>query len=158
MRISEKVAEFPPHLPSADHHIKIPDGIYVSDYVGAIGFFYLGRSPRVAMCFRIVDDVGSERHIIGYYRTLSLTKNGAPLEKDKRTRNPDFQIGWRSRLARDLGKLFAEISSSNLPRRIPTIDRSVRIKTATVREDKDGVDRPESFWSSKIDHILGWAE
>jgi hypothetical protein len=157
MTLIENISRFPSQLPGADHHIQIPDGLYVSDFVGSAGFYYLGRSPRLSICFRISDDVGAERHIFAFYKVLELSCQGRTQERGKRSRNPVFRIGWRSRLARDLGQLFPDLSPSNLPTSIPTIDSPVLIKTATVREDSHGSDRPESFWSSKVERIEGWA-
>jgi len=157
MTLIEKISRFPSQLPSAEHHIHIPDGLYVCDYVGSVGFYYLGSSPRLAMCFRIIEDVGIERHIFAFYKVIELSNKGRTQEKNKRIRDPEFRIGWRARLARDLGQLFSEFSPSNLPTRVPTIDNSVSVRTATVREDSHGSNRPESFWSSKVDRIEGWA-
>jgi hypothetical protein len=145
-------------FPDSQHHIRIPDGLYSAEYVGSEGFYYLGSSSRVALCFRILDDIGSERFILGYYKVKKMSKNGGSVSKGQRVRNPDFEVGWRSRLARDLGVLFADFSPIALPTSVPSIDRAVRIKSTTVRKDPDGNDRPNGFWSSKVDCITGWAE
>lgn len=145
-------------FPDSEHHIRIPDGLYSAEYVGAEGFYYLGTSPRVALCFRILDNVGPESLILAYYKVARLTKNGDVVRRGQRIRDPDFQIGWRSRLARDLGVLFSDLSPSELPTSVPSIDRVVRIKSTTVCKDPDGNDRPDAFRSSKVDCIAGWAE
>ena len=145
-------------FPDSEHHIQIPDELYSAEYVGAEGFYYLGMSPRVALCFRILDNVGPERLILAYYKVARLTKNGDVVRRGQRIRDPDFQIGWRSRLARDLGALFSDVSPSNLPTSIPILDRAVQIRTATVSKDPDGNKRPDAFRSSKVDCITEWVE
>ena len=145
-------------FPDSQHHIRIPDGFYSAEFVGSEGFYSLGSSSRVALCFHILDDIGSERLILGYYKVARLTKNGGPVRKGQRVRNPGFEVGWRSRLARDLGVLFPGISPSALPTSVPSIDRAVQIKSTTVSKDPDGNERPDAFRSSKVDCITGWAE
>ena len=145
-------------FPGPEHHIQIPDGLYSAEYVGAEGFYYRGVSPRVALCFRILESVGSENLILGYYKVAMLTKNQERVPKGQRVRDPGFKAGWRSRIARDLGALFPGISPSRLPTSIPLIDRAVEIKSTTVNVDHDGNKRPDAFRSSKVDCITGWVE
>ena len=145
-------------FPDAEHHIRIPDGLYTADYVGAGGFYFLGASPRVVLCFRIIENVGSQDLILAYYKVSKLTKNGSVVGRGQRVRNPDFKVGWRSRMAHDLGALFPDISPHSLPTSVPLIDRTVRLKSTTVSKDPDGVERPDALRSSKIDQIVGWAE
>ena len=157
MKPKNNIAEFPVPLPGRDHHILIPDDAYEAEYVGSLGFLYLGTSPRVALCFTVTTGETPEQQIFAYYKVLSLLKDGNPVRSTDRVRSPSFRIGWKSRLARDLGTLYPEFSPQNLPTAIPTIDRPVLIQTATVREDRDGAKRPEAFWCSKVDRIVGWA-
>ena len=92
------------------------------------------------------------------YVSALLTKDGALVGKSKRVHNPEFRVGWRSRLARDLGTLFAEFSPRSLPGSVPPIDCTVLIKTTTVSTDQDGNERPDAFRSSKVDRVVGWAD
>lgn len=145
-------------FPDAEHHIRVPDGLYSAEYIGSEGFYYLGTSPRIALCFRILENVGPEDQILAYYKVLELTKNGAIVRRGQRVRDPDFRIGWRSRFARDLGLLCPQYSPGNLPTSMPLIDRAVQIRSTTVCKDPDGNDRPDAFRCSKVDCITGWAE
>lgn len=106
----------------------------------------------------ILDDIGLEQLILGYYKVARLTKNGGPIRKGQRVRNPDFEVGWCSRIARDLGVLFPGISPCALPTSVWSIDRTVQIKSTTVSKDPDGNERPDAFRSGKVDCITGWAE
>lgn len=145
-------------LPGPDHHIRIDDGIHVATYVGSVGFYFLGRSPRVALCFRIPDLDGSEDRVFGFYNVKKLMKNGSPIRTGTRVPDPEFDIGWRSRLSRDLGMLFPYFSPKSLPTEIPPIRGQVLLQTTTVCSDHEGFERPEAFRSSKVARIIGWAD
>ena len=97
-------------LPDGEHFLQVPDGEYSAYVLGQEAFFYRGnpRSPRVALWFRIRDDVGPERRIAAYYRVLTLERDGEKLHpKDlggNRPRRFEFRVGWRADLANDLVK------------------------------------------------------
>ena len=145
-------------FPGNDHFIQIKDGVYTVSFMDSKSRFVFA-SPRVVAAFRIDDDVGQERRILGYYKVNGLFKDGVALDTGDRVWRPEFSIGWRSRLARDLGTLFPnQYSPQNLPTFIRPIDHPVRVRTRTVVKDLGGDDRPESFRCSVVDRILGWAE
>ncbi len=151
------------HLPGGDHFVKIPDGKYVAHVCGHEAFFYRGNPacPRVTIWFYVVDDVGSERRIAGYYRVRELLQDGRILQpkdlKITRLRSFQFTAGWRSDIVNDLARLFPDrFSPAALPTSVPPIDGTVRICTATVASGHDGTIRSEKFQASKVQQILGW--
>lgn len=151
---TDSVAEI---FPGPDHHIRVPDGTYRAKFIGSIGFYFMGRSPRVALCFQIPSVSSVEDRIFAFYKVKVVKRDGRKLGQNERAFNPEFEIGWRSRLSRDLGTLFSEISPSALPTKVPTIVEPVEIQTATVFVDQDGYERPEALKSSKVERIIGWA-
>ena len=46
-------------IPNADYFVRVPDGKYVAEFIGAEGFWYRGRGPRVVLWFVIIE--GSQK-------------------------------------------------------------------------------------------------
>ena len=155
--LTEKaISNFPAPLPNEDHHILIPDDTYRASQYGCEGFYYMGRSSRVALWFKIHDDVGEESLIAAIYNVKGISKDGAKIRG--RARNPDFVAGWKSRIVRDVATLFpTRYNPRELPTHMPVIPGPVQIETCTVKNDSDHTLRPEPFWYSKVHHIVGWA-
>ena len=156
--ISDKaVSSFPAPLPKGDHHILIPDDTYVASQYGCEGFFYMGRSARIALWFTIHDAVGDETRIAAIYNVESISRGGQKIRG--RAQNPEFVAGWKSRIVRDIATLFpTRYSPGELPSCMPIMPGPVRIETCTVKNDSDGTPRPEPFWYSKVHHIVGWVD
>lgn len=150
------ILDLPGPLPGEDYHILIPDATYAASQYGCEGFYYMGRSPRVVLWFKIHDDVGDESLISAIYNVRSISKGGEKIRG--RARNPEFVAGWKSRIVRDLATLFpTRYNPRELPTHIPVIPGPVQIEICRVKRDSDRILRTEAFWYSKIHHIVGWA-
>lgn len=138
-------------LPGPDHFVKVDDDEYLANVIGVVGA-KLVIGPRVVIWFRL--EYG--QRIAAYYKVNELSKNGKDVKG--RTHSPEFVAGWKSRIARDIATLFPErYSPTSLPVEVPRIPEPVRIVTRTVTRDMSKRARPESFASSVVDQIVGWA-
>lgn len=152
--VADSLVQFPQPLPDANHFVFVDEGEYRASYIGAEGFFLIGRRPKAVLWFQLHDE---QRSVIGaYYNLYSLDD----LLKGSRKRNPTFTVGWRSRLVRDLATLWPDqYSPRNLPATVPSFEsKPVTVKVRTVVKDMTGERRSEAFHSSVIDRIAGWAE
>ncbi len=153
------VTPFPSPLPGPDYFVSVADGEYAAAYVGAEGFRFLGKRPKLAVWFQIINDDLDNPLIPAYYNVLDI--EGKTSDR-KRIRDPEFIVGWRSRLVRDLATLYPdEYSPKYLPQEIPNIGAStylVMVSTRKVEKDIDRVERAAAFHSSVIASIVGWAD
>jgi len=151
------VEVLPNRLPGPDYFVHVPNGIYVVEFIGAEGTFFLGRAPKVVLWFLIAEGEHQGKRIPSYYNVESL--NGRP---GSRIRRPVFTIGWRAHLAVDMATLFPdEYSPDKLPTVIPEAEmseRRIRLKTRTTEKTHKGKKRPESFCYSVVDEVQGWVE
>lgn len=152
----DNIAHLPTQLPGGDYHVRVPDDMYVVEYVGAEGFHYFG-DLRVVLWFIIIEGEFSGEMLPAYY---NVQRHGTVPKG--RFRSPKFAVGQKSRLARDLGTLFPDqFSPSNLPSSIPENDMkhgAILVETGTIDKDPEGFPRSEAFHSSKIVRIVGWAD
>lgn len=140
-------------LPDGDYHVLVPDDTYRAVVIGVEGFKFMRREARLSIWFELPDGTA----IASYYPVKDLSKCGKAIRG--RTRDPEFRVGWRSRLAKDLMTLFPErFSATCLPTSVPKIVMPVLISTSTVKKGSDGKLRPEGLWSSKVEAIVGWAD
>lgn len=150
------VSNFPARLPGGDHCVLVPRAKYNAAYLGYEGFWFLGKRPKVAIWWQLLDDEYGGNVIPAYYNVKSLE---GPHGKIGRLKSPSFKIGWRSDLARDLSVLFPLMyGPKDLPTKVPCIIDEVRLKTRTVTTDRRQRKRVEAFHSSVVDHIIGWVE
>lgn len=153
------VTSFPAPLPGPEYFVSVPDGEYAAAYVGCEGFRFLGKRPKLAVWFQIIDDDFDNPLIPAYYNVLHI--EGKTSDR-KRIRHPEFIVGWRSRLVRDIATLYPEkFSPDSLPQEIPNIGASaypVLISTRSVDKDIDRKERAPAFRSSVIASIIGWAD
>jgi hypothetical protein len=156
--ISDKaVSSFPAPLPKGDYHILIPDGIHVASQYACEGFHYMGRSPRVAVWFKIQDPSLDESLIAALYNVKRISKGGETVRG--RARAPEFDAGWKSRVVLDIATLFpTRYSPRALPNCVPVMPGPVRIESRTVTTNPDGTPRPKPFWYSVVHHIVGWVD
>jgi len=149
------VEALPERLPGPDYFIRVPDNEYDAAFIGCEGFRFRGIKPKVAIWFRLIN-VDRQPLIAAYYNALTIEDGSA------RIRNPEFTVGWRSRLARDLANLYPErYSPTNLPTAVPAIDmrvNQIRLRTRTVTRDMDGIRRAPAFHSSVVCVVIGWIE
>jgi hypothetical protein len=148
--------DHPPEIPGADHFVKIPDGEYVVDFLGAESFWYRGKRPRLALWFQVVEgDLRGEK-IAAYCNLKSLDS-----PPGHRSRDPKFVVGWRSDLTMILATLFPErYSAANLPTSIPVehmLSRAILVETRSVTSTHSGKKRPSVFHSSVVASVNGWA-
>ncbi len=153
------VTLFPAPLPGPDYFVSVPDAEYVAAYVGCEGFRLLGKRPKLAVWFQIINDDLDNPLIPAYYNALDI--EGKTSDR-KRIRDPEFVVGWRSRLGRDIATLYPEkLSPDYLPQEIPNIGASaypVLISTRSVDKYIDKKERAPEFRSSVIASIVGWAD
>ena len=144
-------------IPDADYFVRIPDDKYVAEFLGAEGFWYRGRHPRVAMWFVIIEGDQKGARVPAYCNVKSLV--GRP---PGRVRQPKFTIGRGANLTAFLGILFPDrFTPNHLPSVIPEADmqqRPIHIETKTVDKMHDGCMRPAAFHYSAVKSVLGWAE
>ena len=144
-------------IPDADYFVQIPDDDYVAEFIGAEGFWYRGRGPRVVLWFRVIegDQEGARVPLYCNVRSLKGHRSG-------RVRQPQFTAGGDSDLVVFLGILFPErYTPDDLPTEIPENDMSghpIIIRTRTVSKNHDGCERPAAFHKSVVKLVFGWAE
>ncbi len=158
MSLPEKVTEFPAlPIPGAEHFIRIEDGEYTAKVIGCEAAHFRSQC-RVRLWFEIVDpEIQGERRIPAIYAVQEV------LYRDKRARigtaNPEFTVGWKSRIVRDMATLFPEDYTPNhIPMQMPLcqlMSGTILITTRTVKRDADGP-RPESFHYSVVNRVVGW--
>ena len=156
----ENVLQLPyptPDIPDADYFVRVPDDKYVGEFIGAEGFWYRGRQPRVVLWFVIIEGNEKEARVPAYCNLRSL--NG---RCSGRVRQPEFTVGWGSNLVAFLGILFPEkFTPDDLPTQIPEKDmlgRRILIETRTNNKTHDGCKRAAPFHNSIVKSVLGWAE
>ena len=146
-----------PDIPNADYFVRVPDDQYVAEFIGAEGFLYRGRGPRVALWFVIVEGSQSGVRVPAYCNVRSLDERCSG-----RVRQPQFTAGGDSNLVMFLGILFPErYTPDDLPTEIPENDmlgRPILIQTRTVSKNHDRCERPAAFHKSVVKFVLGWAE
>ena len=123
----------------------IPEGIYQLAYVYHSTFLFMGRQPKVAIFFRIVDP-GDYFGIAltAYYNVIKFIGN--------RGKSGGFKVAKRSSLARDYCRVFPTEPTPRLDR-LPLSKMSNVIIQGTVRTvEKDFNQReiPEAVRYSKI--------
>lgn len=151
-----RAQEFPREIPGAEHFCKIPDDNYVAEFLGAVGFYYRGKKPKVALWFVITEGQFAGERVAAYCNVLTLDG-----KRNEHAAGPRFTVGWRSNLVTYLATLFDWYSPDELPTVIPhveMIERGIRIHTRTVTTTHDGQQRTEPFQNSVVNKILGWAE
>jgi len=125
----------------------IPKGNYSACIVDAsTKLFYFGRSPKVVLTFRILDQGPYfEKLVRGFYAVKRI--------KGKARRNGEFEVGPRSRLLRDISKLIdSRPPTDHIPERI--IEAAV-FEIAVRRVEKaDGNDLSESMKYAVVDRII----
>ena len=146
-----------PEIPGVDHFVRVPDDKYVAEFIGAEGFWYRGRSPRVVLWFVITEGQYEGQRVPAYCNVRSFTGGCSG-----RTRQPRFKVGWGSNLVAFIGNLYLDIySPTDLPTEIPERDmmgRRILIETRTNCQTHDGTKRSEPFHNSVVKSVLGWAE
>ena len=144
-------------IPDAEHFVKVPDGEYVAKFIGAEGFYFRGRTPKVALWFSITEGEHSGERVASYFNVRSLD-----CERGQRTRNPHFTVGWRSDLTQAMANLYPEMFSPDiLPTTIPEgqmVRSLILIQTRTCESNHKGQTRPDAFHNTVIDLIIGWTE
>ena len=147
----------PPDIPNGDYFVRVPDGKYVAEFIGAEGFWYRGRRPRVVLWFVIIEGNQVGKRVPVYCNVCSLDGH-----RSERVRQPKFTVGWGSNLVAFLGSLFPEkYSPDDLPTEIPENDmqeRRILIETRTNNKTHDGCERPAAFHNTVVKSVLGWAE
>ncbi len=143
-------------IPDGDYFVKVPDAAYVTEFIGAQSFWYRGRYPRLAMWFLIVEGEFSGAKLAAYCNLKSLE-----CRRGRRSRDPEFSVGWRSDLTLQLATLFPDrYSPDELPTTIPEQDmhgHQIRVETRTVTTSHSGKKRPTAFHCSVVESVNGWA-
>ena len=125
----------------------IPKGIYSACIVDAsTKLFYFGRSPKVVLTFRILDQGPYfEKLVRGFYAVKRI--------KGKARRNGEFEAGPRSRLLRDISKL---IDSRPPTDHIPASVIQAAVFEIEVRrvERAAGEELAESMQYAVVDRII----
>ena len=133
------------HNIESDDSPLIPEGTYQMTYASHSTFMFMGRQPKVAIFFRIVDPgdyFGFE--IPGYYNVLKL--NG------KRGKSGGFKVAKRSNLARDYCRVFPTEPTPRLDR-LPLSKMANVLIQGTVRtviKDSSQREIPEAVRYSKV--------
>jgi len=144
-------------IPDADHFVRVPDGKYIAEFIGAVGFHYRGCFRKVALWFLIAEGDSKGERLPIYCNVESLD-----CRFGQRVRQPVFKVGWRADLTLYLATLFPDkYAPDKLPRVIPETEMAghkIQIKTRTSKMTHKGRQRPEPFFYSVVDEILGWAE
>ena len=144
-------------IPSADYFVRVPDEKYVTEFIGAEGFWYRGRAPRVALWFVITEGQYEGKRVPAYCNVRSLEGRSSG-----RMRQPKFKVGWGSNLVAFIGNLFPDIyTPNNLPTELPESDmigHRIIIETRTNSQTHDGNQRSEAFHNSIVKSVLGWTE
>ncbi len=130
----------------------IPEGEYEAALVDhETGIYFFGHSPKVVLWWRIVT-MGAAFEIVipGYYAVRRLTGKGR--------RRGRFQIGLKSRLARDLA-----LMTNNHPPldHVPLDhlqDHLFRIAVRTVSKDSGQKAIPDGAHYSVVHRVLGAAK
>ena len=147
----------PRDIPNADYFVRVPDDKYVAEFIGAEGFWYRGRGPRVVLWFVITEGNQRGKRVPAYCNLRSL--DGYCSE---RVRQPKLTVGRGSNLVAFLGILFPEkFTPDDLPTEIPENDmlgRPILIETRTNTKTHDGCKRSPAFHNSVVRSVLGWAE
>ena len=144
-------------IPDSDYFVRVPDGKYVTEFIGAEGFWYRGRGPRVVLWFVIIEGSQKGARVPAYCNVRSLDGHFS-----ERIRQPKFTAGRDSNLVLFLGILFPEkFTPDDLPTEIPEknmLKRRILIQTRTSKKNHDGCERPAAFHNSVVKLIYGWAE
>ena len=155
-RAPERTRSLSAGIPDPDHFVHIPNGKYVAEFVGAQGFYYRGRSPKVALWFSISDGKYKGERVAAYYNVTSLQ-----CRPGQRVQQPSFSVGWRADLTAVLATLFPDrYSHVDLPTVIPESEMEaakILIQIRTTKKTHKGQMRPEQFHNSVVDLISGWA-
>ena len=149
--------DFSRDIPGADYFVKVPDGQYVVEFIGSVGFYYRGSKAKakVALWFIITEGPFKGERIAAFCNVRTVDG-----KRNERVADPHFTVGWKSNLAAYLATLFDWYGPNELPTMIPLVEimeRGIAIKTRTVTATHDGQKRPEPFQNSVVDAILGWA-
>ena len=135
---------FPANIKGDDSPL-MPEGNYQMTYVSHSTYMFMGRQPKVAIYFRIVEP-GDYFEIVlpGYYNVLNFI--------GKRGKSGSFKVAKRSNLARDYCRVFP---TDPIPRldRLPLSKLGNVIIQGTVETVKKGFDQreiPEAVRYSKV--------
>ena len=150
-------SELQREIPGPDYFVKVPDGEYIAEFIGSVGFFYRGRGPKVALWFVISDGSCTGERVAAFCNVRSIEA-----KRGQRIESPRFTVGWGADLTTYLGTLFPDwYSPKELPTAVPLVEmmeRGIVIRTRTVIKSHSGQERPDAFKNSVVDAVLGWAE
>ena len=124
----------------------IPAGEYEACVVNAATeLFYFGRSPKVVLTFRILEQGRYyEKLVRGFYAVKSIS--GKP------RRDGRFKVGPKSRLIRDVAKLLTFRPPTD---RVPEEVKNCTCRIAVRRVEKVGKDKlAESMQYAVVDSVL----
>lgn len=144
-------------LPGKDYFADVPDGTYNAKFIGVEGYRFFAY-PKVCCWFEIESAaIEGPKMVARYFNVNTLI---GTLPKSGRRRNPEFEVGAKSALAREIAQLFpGKFSPFKLPSRIPTVpDNLISIVVKKSIFDRDGDELVTEFRESRVKKILGWAE
>lgn len=154
----DTVTQFPVKLPGKDYFPNIPDGTYAAKFIGAKSFLFFEQA-KVCLWFRLDNDHLDGRNMVARY--FNVDNLVGMLPKSGRRTNPEFTVGARSALTREISRLFpGRFSPIRLPTRIPKeiAGELVLVEVKKSKRDRNGDVLVPAFRESRITKILGWAE
>lgn len=154
----DKVSWFKIDLPGKDYFPSVPDGTYEANFIGAESFMFF-EHPKVCLWFRLNDNHLDQCNVVARYFNVNEIVGSLP--KIGRRTNPQFTVGARSALAREIGWLFpGKYSPFRLPTRIPKeiANRLVLVEVKKSKHDRNRIELVPEFRESRITRILGWAD
>lgn len=152
------VTQFPVKLPGKDYFPSVSKGTYAAKFVGTQSFMFFEQA-KVCLWFQLEDEcLGGRRMVARYFNVDNLV---GTLPKSGRRANPEFTVGARSDLAREISRLFpGRFSPFQLPTRIPKemADKLLLVEVKKSKRDRNGDVLVPEFRESRITRIRGWAE
>ena len=156
--VRDTVTQLPVELPGKDYFPSVPDGTYAAKFIGAESLLFFDKA-KVCLWFRIDGEHLSVSNMVARYFNVDYLV-GKPRKSGRRA-NPEFTVGVRSALTREISRLFlGRFSPLRLPTRIPKelSDKLVLVEVKKSKRDRNGDLLVAEFRESRITKILGWVD
>ncbi len=131
-----------------DDLVLVPEGQYELSYKHHATWLYMGRFPKVAITFRIMD-LGDhyEKPVLAYYNPSKIM--GKP------RKNGQFSAGWRSRFMWDYSMCFGKPPRKDRIVMDKFKESFVIGKVRTVTHNHNQKKYPDGLQYSVVDELVG---